>query len=526
MPVADLALRFDPGVVVLSYLTAVFASYVALDLAQRVRTPDRLIARIWWIAGSISMGTGIWAMHFVGMLALKLPFAVGYDGPVTGLSWLAAVAVSAIALRVAAQEHLTPARLAIGATAMGAGICTMHYTGMAALVLAPGIRWNWWLVAASAAVAIGAAAALCIFFWLRGMRGARQRWSQGAAALVMGAAVAGMHYTGMAAAGVAEGSVCLSANALRGDYLGALVAGATFTLLLLTLITSAVDAHVQRRANRLQQSLHEATTELAELALRDGLTGLANRQLLADRVRHAIARGRRETNPLAVLVLNLDGFKPLNDSFGHAAGDRVLREMARRLQAQARSHDTVARLGADEFVLLLEGDVGEAELAQISQRLLDALAEPLADVSGAGSQPLRVSASIGIALHHGEGDSDALIAQAGSAAQSVKRAGGNGFAFFEAHMQAGVREQVELARDLRSALEPGGAGQLALHYQPKVSGTTGEVAGVEALLRWQHPLRGPLSPAVFIPVAERFGLIGQLGDWALRVTPFSRLERA
>ncbi|MBW8845551.1 MAG: EAL domain-containing protein [Burkholderiales bacterium] len=514
---AVLALRFDPAVVVLSYLTAAFASFVALDLAQRVRTPDALVARIWWIAGSLSMGTGIWAMHFVGMLALKLPFLVGYDTAVTLLSWLAAVAVSAIALRVAAQETLTSAGLALGALSMGAGICAMHYTGMAALVLAPGIQWDWLLVAASATVATAAAAAaLCIFFGLRRLPRAWARWGQLVAALVMGAAVAGMHYTGMAAAGIAESSVCLSTAGLRGDNLGGLVAGATFALLLLTLVTSGLDARGERRTNRLQQSLHAATTELHEQALRDALTGLANRQLLDDRLQHAAARGQRDGVRLALLAVNLDGFKPINDSFGLTAGDHVLRETARRLQGLARSHDTLARLGADEFVLMLEGEVGETALAQVAQRLLDALAEPMADVPGAGSQPLRLSASVGIALYDGAGPGEALVAQADSAAQSVKRAGGNGFAFFEAHMQAGVREQVELARDLRAALAgEAGGGRLALHYQPKVASEEGEVNGVEALLRWQHPLRGAVGPAHFIPIAERFGLIMPLGDWVI-----------
>ena len=515
---AVLALRFDPAVVVLSYLTAAFAAYVALDLAQRVRTPDVLVARTWWIAGSLSMGTGIWAMHFVGMLALKLPFLVGYDTAITLLSWLAAVGVSAIALRVAARETLTPTGLAVGSLSMAAGICAMHYTGMAALVLAPGIQWNWALVAASAAVATGAsAAALCIFFGLRRLPRAWARLGQVVAALVMGAAVAGMHYTGMAAAGILEGSVCLSENGLAGDNLGGLVAGATFALLLLTLVTSALDARSERRTNRLQQSLKAATTELHEQALRDALTGLANRQLLDDRLQHAAARGRREGVRLALLAVNLDGFKPINDSFGLAAGDQVLREVARRLQGLARGDDTLARLAADEFVLMLEGEVGEATLAQVAQRLLDALAEPMIDVPSAGSQPLRLSASVGIALYDGSGPGEALIAQADSAVQSAKRAGGNGFAFFEAHMQAGVREQVELARDLRAALagEPGG-GRLALHYQPKVAGDQGDVTGVEALLRWQHPQRGAVGPAAFIPIAERFGLIMPLGDWVIQ----------
>jgi len=523
MPVADLALRFDPSVVVLSYLTAAFASFVALDLAQRVRTPDKTSARVWWIAGSLSMGSGIWAMHFIGMLALRLPFLVGYDAAITALSWLAAVAVSAIALRVAALDQLTPKRLALGAVSMGAGICGMHYTGMAALVLSPGIRWNWTLVAASAAVATGAAAAaLLIFFLLRRLSATQTRWGQLAAALVMGAAVAGMHYTGMAAAGIAEGSVCLSADSLGGDNLTTLVAGATLALLLLTLFTSTLDARLRRRAGVLKQSLHEATTELAEQALRDPLSGLANRQLLDDRIAHAIARGRRDGSGVALLMLNLDAFKPVNDSFGHAVGDAVLRKVANRLQAQARGHDTLARIGADEFVLLIEGEAAESVLAQIAQRLLDSLAEPMSVNLGAHqgqvsqiNQLLRLSASIGIALHSGpDVPSRALIAQADSAAQSVKRAGGNSFAFFEAHMQDGVRDQLELARDLRAALEDGGTG-LSLHYQPKVAGDTARVLGVEALARWQHPRRGSISPGTFIPVAERFGIIIALGDWVI-----------
>ncbi|RZL36545.1 MAG: EAL domain-containing protein [Rubrivivax sp.] len=519
---AVLALRFDPAVVVLSYITAVFASYVALNLAQRVRSPDQALARGWWVAGSLSMGTGIWAMHFVGMLALKLPFEVGYDAFITLLSWLAAVLVSAIALRTAAEDRLTPRRLALGATSMGLGICAMHYTGMAALQLAPGIRWNWTLVAASAAVATGAAAAaLCVFFALRRLARRWVLWGQAVASLVMGAAVAGMHYTGMAAAGIDAASVCLSADSLGGENLGVLVASATFALLLLTLFTSALDAHGQRRSQRLQQSLQAATTELNERALRDPLTGLANRQLLDDRISHALARGRRDGAGAALLMLNLDGFKPVNDSFGHAAGDAVLLEVAARLQAQARGHDTLARLGADEFVVLIEGETGEAVLAQIAQRLLDSLALPMSvNLGGHGqvsqiNQVLRLSASIGIALYSGPDiPSRALIAQADSAAQAVKRGGGNGFAFFEAHMQDGVRDQLELARDLRAALEAGGEG-LSLHYQPKVAGDTQRVLGVEALLRWQHPKRGNVSPGVIIPVAERFGIIVALGDWVI-----------
>mgnify|MGYP000688629851 CR=1 FL=1 len=163
MNLPDINIRYDGWVVLLSFLIASLASYVALDLAKRVRTHDRVIAVGWWAAGSVTMGTGIWAMHFIGMLALKLPFAVGYDYAITALSWFAGVAVSAIALHVAGYRRLTPLSLCTGALVMGAGICAMHYTGMHALKLAPGIRWDVGWVTVSVVIAVVASAVALMF---------------------------------------------------------------------------------------------------------------------------------------------------------------------------------------------------------------------------------------------------------------------------------------------------------------------------------------------------------------------------
>jgi diguanylate cyclase (GGDEF)-like protein len=511
---ALLTVRYDPWIVALSYLIASFASFVALDLTQRVRTPDRAMATGWWAGGSVAMGTGIWSMHFVGMLALQLPMPVGYHYLTTGLSWVAAVAVSAIALHVASFRRLTLRRLALGATAMGAGICAMHYTGMAALEMAPGIVWNWALVAASAGIAVAAStAALVIFFLLRRLVGGAARAGQVAAALVMGAAICGMHYTGMAAAAFPDDALCLSANALRGDSLGVLVSVATLALLTLTMFTSALDARMQDKASRLAASLQVANTELQQLAFRDALTGLPNRMAFDERVGVAVQRCTRGGAMLAVLFVDLDGFKPVNDSFGHGAGDEVLRSIAQRLAAQVRASDTVARVGGDEFVLLLE-DLPPAEAshiaAQMAQRVIDACGEPV----DAGGHAQQLSSSVGIALYRHGGARDELLSQADAAMYAAKRAGGSSYAFFEPHMNAGMREQIELQRDLREALARGG--QLELHYQPKVSSADHVITGAEALLRWRHPTRGMLAPGLFIPVAERFGLIGSLGDWVIQ----------
>ncbi|CAM4073889.1 MHYT domain-containing protein [Roseateles saccharophilus] len=248
----------------LSFLIAAVASYTALDLTRRVRTPDRMAALGWWLAGAMAMGTGIWSMHFVGMLAYSLPVPLGYDYGATLVSWLAAVGVSAIALGLAAGERLGGLRLIGGALAMGAGICAMHYIGMLAMSMDPPIRWSGGLVALSAAIAVVASAlALLIFFRIRNATGRHGFWWQAGAALVMACGIAGMHYTGMAAAEVPADSVCRSVDGLRGDGLAALIAGATLALLFLTLLISARDHRMSLHRGRLEFEVAARTSELA-----------------------------------------------------------------------------------------------------------------------------------------------------------------------------------------------------------------------------------------------------------------------
>jgi len=521
---AFLTPRYDPFVVAVSILIAAFASYVALDLAKRVRTHDRHVALAWWLCGSLAMGTGIWAMHFVGMLAFSLPIPLGYDKGLTLVSWLAGAAVSGVALCVAGRGTMTWRRVAVGAPLMAAGICAMHYLGMAALVMTPGIVWNPVLVAGSAAIALGASAvALPLFAWTRQLSERRGVFGQLLAALLMGLAISGMHYTGMAAADFPAGSVCLSAGSLADDSLGQLVAVVSASLLALTLAMSIFDARLQSRSAVLAQSLSIANTklqsaneELRRQAFVDPLTGLPNRVLFEDRLLHAVRRSERAEERisegkqprLAVLFIDLDGFKPVNDSFGHAAGDAVLREAALRLRRTARDSDTVARVGGDEFVMLMEEVGSLADCVTLARRLVDALALPFAT----SDRKVEITGSIGIVVYPDQGHRDKLMANADAAMYAAKRSGGGTYAVFESHMDAGASEQLSLQNDLRHAIE---LGQLQLYYQPKVDGRLGQIRGVEALLRWNHAERGMISPAVFIPIAERFGLIGSIGRWVI-----------
>ncbi|QKV55617.1 bifunctional diguanylate cyclase/phosphodiesterase [Comamonas antarctica] len=508
-------------VVAASFVIAMLASYVTLDLARRVRTAQRRVGIAWWTAGSLVMGTGIWSMHFLGMQAFELPIAIGFGSGLTLLSWLAVVGAAAVALGLASREHFGRWQLGLGALAMGAGISGMHYIGMAAMDMAPGIVWDPGMVALSVLIAVlASAAALLIFKFLRQVKPSQRLGYQLAASFVMAVAICGMHYTGMGAARFMVGSVCLSAGELGGPGLTVLVIVAVGMLLISTLFTSILDARLQSTAERLTESLQEsnarlkaANDELQHRAFSDPLTGLPNRLLFEDRLRQALLRLDRANQGgvverLAVLFIDLDGFKPINDSFGHAAGDVILRCAADRLRREARDGDTVARVGGDEFLLLLENVKDEAACIAVAERALKALSQPF-ELS---EKQVQIACSIGIAVHPGHGERSKLVANADAAMYAAKRAGGSCHVLFEPHMGSDASAQLELQNDLRHALA---RGELSLHYQPKIDGQDGQICGVEALLRWTHPQHGMVSPAVFIALAERFGLIGQLGSWVI-----------
>jgi diguanylate cyclase (GGDEF)-like protein len=514
-PLTALPVSYDLWVVACSLLVASFASYVALDLAKRVRGTEGRVATQWLIGGSIAMGSGIWCMHFVGMLAFSLPIALGYGAGLTAISWLAAIASSAVALYLASREKLRWHHVSAGALTMGLGITAMHYIGMAALDIVPGITWNWQLVIASVVIAICASAtALEIFFLLRKASGSRGLQCQIGAAALMGAAICGMHYTGMAAASFSVGSICLSADGLSEHSVGSLVVVSAVVLLMLTLFTSHLDARTQANASGLNAKLRSANQKLRQRALRDPLTNLPNRLLFEKRLSQALKRlalavGQgREGGKVVVLFIDLDGFKPVNDTLGHSIGDLVLKEVAARLRSSVRAGDVVARIGGDEFIILMECETALVDPVIAARRIVESIT---ATIPGSG-RPIQISCSIGIAVYPEHGPKERLVAHADAAMYEAKRAGGNTWAYFEDRMEGTNPQLLGLQNDLRSAIE---RGQLELHYQPKVDGRTGETHGVEALLRWLHPTHGMIGPVIFIPLAERFGLIGKLGNWVI-----------
>jgi diguanylate cyclase (GGDEF)-like protein len=433
---------YNPLLVAASVAIAVLASFVTLDLAHRMRSTPGRTRRLWWTAGSLAMGTGIWAMHFVGMQAFSLPITLGYQGGMTLLSWLAAIAASGIALAIAGMGRTQHWQLVVGALTMGCGISAMHYLGMQAMEMSIPIAWNPVRVGLSVLVAVLASAtALLLFQYLPQLPSRQRAWAQALAALLMGVAICGMHYIGMSAASFADGAVCLSADALGGPELTALVLITSGLLLASALFITTLDKHLQRTTDlnhSLQESnsdLQRANAELQHRAFADPLTGLPNRHLFEARLTHAMlqlerANHRGVVKRLGLLYVDLDGFKPVNDSFGHAAGDLVLKSASDRLLQQARESDTVARIGGDEFLVLLDDVHHTDDCLAVAERMRLALAQSFL----LAGKPLHVTASIGVVLYPEHGEQHQLIANADAAMYAAKRAGGNRCVVFDPHM--------------------------------------------------------------------------------------------
>lgn len=499
--------NLNPILTAMSLMISIISAWTALDMASRVTKSQGIAARLWLIGGGIAMGTGVWAMHFIGMQAMVPAIGIRYNLLLSGASLIIAIVSSLFALWLVTMDRLHLTRLLPGALIMGAGIAAMHYTGMSAIDIESQIIWNYGWVVLSVAISLLASLAALYLTFLFGHEESQAILIRFGAAFLMGIAISGMHYTGMMAAQFPPSMVTHTDrnNSLLLD--GGIIL-VTILILGTALLISFLDARQRMRTSLLVSSLESANKELAQLALHDALTKLPNRSLLEDRLNQAISKNQREGNIFALMFMDIDSLKTVNDVYGHIVGDRLLIAASSRLLQPLSGQYTLARIGGGEFALLVDVTAPD-DVARLAKNLVRVLEKPFI----IKQHEIRITLSIGIVLYPVDGKSEReLMFNANAAMCHTKLNGRNSYGFFQPSMNIFAQQQLELMEDLWSSI---GSGQLILHYQPKFRAYDRTLTGFEALLRWQHPSRGLLMPDLFLPLAEKSGLILALGSWVI-----------
>jgi diguanylate cyclase (GGDEF)-like protein len=392
---------YDWTLVLASYCVAVLASYAALDLGGRIAFFEGRRQRFWLLAGALAMGTGIWTVHFVGMKAFSLPLAITYDLGLTLLSWVAAIGVSLLALSIISRSQLTTGGIALGALVMGLGICIMHYSGMWAMRMSPGISYEPLLLSASAAIAVlASAAALFLCFNIRRLPDGAVVPAKLAAALLMGATICGMHYTGMAAARFPAGALCAPGNMLGGDWTGLPVALAGGTLVIAIVLLSLTDANTLTERRRVEQERLDAE-HLRRLARYDSVTGLPNRTLFNETLHEQLAPAHGRT-PAAfgLLYCEMRSYRALCNHFGQPRMDEIMNGLGAQLAQLLKPDDMLARLSHDSFALMLRDRPGRS-LAVAANALAVTLSVPVYE----HNEPFQFTWGIGMSHHPEQGAS-------------------------------------------------------------------------------------------------------------------------
>lgn len=502
-----LHVSWDPVLIGISFVVAFIASFIALDSAGKVAISSRRKSTFWRLSGGATLGMGIWSMHFIGMLAMKMSMPINYHFSLTAFSFLIALISATLAINIAISgQTLSTRRLIVATSLLSTGVVTMHYVGMVAIVEHVAIRWQFSLILLSVVIAIIASGiGLWLAFHLR-QNTRRALINRLIAALVMALAIASMHYTGMGAATFTHFGHTAH-DGLSTLELSIWVCAVTLVILGIMLVISMVDS--QLRTSRLADNLHQLNCQLEHQVHFDALTGLANRTQIDVCLQTCLRHSKLYQQHFALVFIDLDRFKIVNDTWGHHIGDQLLISSTQRIYSCLDDTMTLARLGGDEFILLVPNSNREA-ISVLMTRIASAVKEPFTLFG----HTIRVSLSAGSSLYPEHGSTlHELKVKADTAMYHVKQAGRNGWAIYTPEMEAIADTPPTFLQELSQALE---RNQFELWYQPKYTAGDHSLTGFEALLRWHHPERGILLPAEFLPALEETSLIIPVGTWVLQ----------
>ncbi len=502
--VSCLFVEHNLWLVALAAVVCVSGSGITFGLYSRARERTGLQKHGWTFLTAVAAGSSIWCTHFIAMLAYEVTAPVTFDPILTMASLIVAIAGCGAGFGLSSiDEKRFPPEVC--GSIVGIGVGLMHYTGMAAYHVSGFVEWNLAYVAASLAIAAVVAALA-----LREAVCRPRTHSHYIAIGLFVLAIVGLHFTGMAAVEVSP-IAGLEQTSNQQAFITIAVAVAGVGLMVIS--TGVASYLIDQRASA------DTVERLQWMALNDALTGLPNRVHFNDYLDRELERAQANGWTIAVLGIDLDRFKEINDLRGHDTGDKVLKTIASRLAALLQPGEFTARVGGDEFACV-KRYTSMDDLHEFTARLENALYEPIRFDAFEGN----TGGSIGVALFPQDGaDAATLISNADLAMYRAKADKERTICFYEKQMDDAARARKSLTAELRCAAENG---ELELHYQVQNMVRTGEISGFEVLLRWRHPQRGMVSPVEFIPMAEECGAIVEIGEWVLRTACIESLAWA
>jgi diguanylate cyclase len=504
----------DIWLILLSLTASGFAMYITLGFIDHLyRTTSRYKSVLLGVY-SFAIGSGLWAILFINLLIFHDNLSLTIFSVDMLAAWLVALIIGLTLCFVTSQKVIVLSNLMLGGAIIGVGSYAMFYFGLAglneinhvsnavALITFEPLS----LLLAISIAFISSVLALTIIAWIKHYSGEKKPLIKLIFSVITGLTIMAIH-------AIFNTSIMLKTTVAAQTFVSTfadktmLALVITLGLVCLFLLAFVIALYYEKFgvSNILARKNSPATTNTG---FKDPLTQLPNRHAFQRELETAVKRRARASNTIALAFIDLDHFKPINDNFGHHIGDAVLLAVAQRLNAAVRACDSVARIGGDEFVALIEEIKSNEDIIPIVERIVQSIKEPFL-IQG---QQIEISCSVGIAVYPRDGDIDKLMICADAAMYKAKENGKNQFRFFDSEIESAADQLLEMQRDLRLAIENN---EFSLVFQPKVHCKTQSPVGAEALIRWNHPTKGVILPIHFIPAAERFGLINQINDWVV-----------